>query len=201
MNYTQQDILNACKYYKGESDNPYDNRKPEEEDMSLLWFWEEMWSRHCHEKDCGRRFYDMWAKQAEGYRTEFGLTVKPEYRDNPYFRLMMNPQVPLLRRALIEYVCQMRGKWFPYDDPTEIISYYEDKNEYKISFARKPRKCPLCGAPVYKILYGEPAMSESDYFKKYGEHVIFGGCCITENDPMWACSACKTKFWKNGRKE
>lgn len=60
----------------------------------------------------------------------------------------------------------------------------------------KPDKCPKCGAPVYQILYGEPMMSEEDYFKTYHEHVIYGGCCISENDPEWACSKCGTEIYQ-----
>lgn len=29
----------------------------------------------------------------------------------------------------------------------------------------KPDKCPKCGAPVYRIEYGFPTMSEEEYFK------------------------------------
>ncbi len=66
----------------------------------------------------------------------------------------------------------------------------------RISSINKPDKCPRCGAPVYKILYGEPAMSEEDYFKTYGEHVIFGGCIISGDDPTWACSQCGQEFYQ-----
>lgn len=39
----------------------------------------------------------------------------------------------------------------------------------------KPDKCPKCGAPVYRILYGMPVMSEEEYFNTYNEYVIYGG--------------------------
>ena len=48
----------------------------------------------------------------------------------------------------------------------------------------KPDKCPKCGAPVYRIQYGFPTMSEEEYFNTYHEHVIYGGCCISEDDPV-----------------
>ena len=54
----------------------------------------------------------------------------------------------------------------------------------------KPDKCPKCGAPVYRIQYGMPTMSEEEYFNTYHEHVIYGGCCISEDDPEWQCSKC-----------
>lgn len=59
----------------------------------------------------------------------------------------------------------------------------------------KPKKCPKCGAPVYQILYGLPAMSEEDYFKTYHKHVIYGGCCVSEDDPEWACSNCGAEIY------
>ena len=59
----------------------------------------------------------------------------------------------------------------------------------------KPDKCPKCGAPVYRIQYGLPAMSEEEYFETYHEHVIFGGCCISEDDPEWACSKCGAEIF------
>lgn len=59
----------------------------------------------------------------------------------------------------------------------------------------KPDKCPKCGAPVYEILYGLPAMSEEEYLEKYHEHVIYGGCCVSEDNPKWACSKCGVKIY------
>ena len=57
--------------------------------------------------------------------------------------------------------------------------------------------CPVCGKPLYKVLYGEPSMTEEEYFKTYGEHVVYGGCCISDNAPTLMCSGCKRKFNPN----
>ena len=59
----------------------------------------------------------------------------------------------------------------------------------------KPDKCPKCGAPVYRIQYGMPMMSEEEYFNTYHEHVIYGGCCISEDDPEWQCSECGAEIY------
>ena len=68
-----------------------------------------------------------------------------------------------------------------------IISNMKKRYESK----EMPEKRPKCGAPVYRIMYGLPAMSEDDYFKKYHEHVIYGGCCVSEDVPervlVYAC--------------
>lgn len=60
----------------------------------------------------------------------------------------------------------------------------------------KPDICPKCGAPVYRIFYGMPMMSEEEYFNTYHEHVIYGGCCVSEDDPEWACSKCGIKIYR-----
>lgn len=62
--------------------------------------------------------------------------------------------------------------------------------------SRKPRKCPRCGGEVCEILYGKPMCSEEEYFERYGKRVIFGGCCITGDDPEWACLDCQQEFKK-----
>ena len=65
------------------------------------------------------------------------------------------------------------------------------RNESKM----KPNQCPKCGAPVYRILYGMPIMSEEEYFNTYHEHVIYGGCEITEDNPKWVCSKCGAEIY------
>lgn len=68
------------------------------------------------------------------------------------------------------------------------------KKDKSITLEEKPEVCPKCGAPVCPILYGEPSMSEEDYFKTYGERVIYGGCCISNCSPKWVCSQCGQKI-------
>ncbi len=65
----------------------------------------------------------------------------------------------------------------------------------KYESIEKPNKCPKCGAPVYQILYGLPVMSEEEYFKTYHEHVIYGGCCVSEVYPEWQCSKCGAEIY------
>ena len=38
-------------------------------------------------------------------------------------------------------------------------------------------------------------MSEEEYFETYHEHVIYGGCCISEDDPEWQCSKCGAEIF------
>ena len=64
-----------------------------------------------------------------------------------------------------------------------------------IKVTRKPRKCQKCGkTTVVKILYGEPT-EEAWELPEQGKLVLCG-CCITEKSPLWACSNCKTEYFK-----
>jgi hypothetical protein len=61
----------------------------------------------------------------------------------------------------------------------------------------KPTCCPKCGGEVYELLWGEPMMSEDDYFHLYGKHVIYAGCCIAFGKvPKWQCSKCGERFYE-----
>ncbi|GAB5431027.1 MAG: hypothetical protein EpisKO_03970 [Epibacterium sp.] len=67
------------------------------------------------------------------------------------------------------------------------------------SYARKPRKCPNCGAtPVANILYGMPSISPKLIEKEERGEVMFGGCVIEEDGSQahWACSKCGAEFYK-----
>lgn len=65
-----------------------------------------------------------------------------------------------------------------------------------IVVTRKPVRCRKCKNPVYKILYGEPMCCEAEYYESFGEHVIFGGCCITNDAPEWQCAHCGQQYKK-----
>ncbi len=61
----------------------------------------------------------------------------------------------------------------------------------------KPKKCPHCGSKkVAKILYGLPAFSkELEKELKEGKTVL-GGCVVTDCDPTWQCTDCKTRIYQ-----
>ena len=67
-----------------------------------------------------------------------------------------------------------------------------------LKVTHKPRKCARCGSEVYKILYGMPCFPEDEYFRRYGEHVIYGGCKISAKSPQWECSECEQQYQKIG---
>ena len=63
-----------------------------------------------------------------------------------------------------------------------------------IEVESNPGKCPKCGGKVVPILYGEPnELAEQEFLKG---NIVFGGCCIEENDPDWECLGCEQQFRK-----
>jgi hypothetical protein len=68
-----------------------------------------------------------------------------------------------------------------------------DRTRYRAE--RKPRKCPACGsADVVPILYGMPT---AEGFKDAEAGLIaLGGCCISNDDPSWACRTCNTDIYR-----
>ncbi len=55
--------------------------------------------------------------------------------------------------------------------------------------------CPNCNSiNNCKIFYGYPGDME-EYLKLVAEKKIYpGGCCITNNDPMWHCNDCESNW-------
>ncbi len=62
---------------------------------------------------------------------------------------------------------------------------------------REKTKCPECGAvAVVPIAYGHPVVETFEAADR-GE-VMLGGCCVTDHDPQWGCTACKARFFSEG---
>ncbi|HLA09031.1 MAG TPA: hypothetical protein VJ023_00325 [Pyrinomonadaceae bacterium] len=65
-----------------------------------------------------------------------------------------------------------------------------------IKVNRKPRTCLECGSKrVAVILYGLPNFSDDELMRKeeLGK-IVFGGCVITGEDPLWQCVDCRQKY-------
>ena len=68
----------------------------------------------------------------------------------------------------------------------------------RIELSRKPRKCPECGSgPVARIMYGMPAFSEELERELREGKISLGGCCVSDDDPDWECTACGRRMHRN----
>ena len=59
------------------------------------------------------------------------------------------------------------------------------------------KKCLVCKEPMARWFYGEPnyeALKEDLIHKK----IILGGCCISNQSPIWACQSCCISYKKDG---
>ncbi|NLV66197.1 MAG: hypothetical protein GXY14_00845 [Spirochaetes bacterium] len=66
-----------------------------------------------------------------------------------------------------------------------------------IRVAKKPGKCPVCGSVrIANYIYGIPEFTtELDRHVDDGRFIL-GGCCITDDDPLYRCTGCKTDFYR-----
>lgn len=70
-------------------------------------------------------------------------------------------------------------------------------NMPRIESARKPSKCPACGhRPLAKILYGLPIFSPELEQDLAAGKTALGGCCISEFNPDWKCTACGCEIYR-----
>jgi hypothetical protein len=175
MKQTRKSLIARCHYYKGESkeDNPYEGT-----DCEMLWYYESCW-------------VDFSLNSPDSL-----IGLVKEYKYDRLDKILKRDGVPMSLKALLynRYTHWSMGspagfrKWYFTD---YLKTTFED-----IVRSRKPRKCPLCGGEVVEIMYGEPMMSEEDYFKTYHKHVVYGGCCISEDSPQWQCRICEAEMYK-----
>jgi ADP-ribosyl-[dinitrogen reductase] hydrolase len=63
----------------------------------------------------------------------------------------------------------------------------------------KPRKCPACGSSrVASILWGMPAYSDKLQEDMDAGRIVLGGCCVTDDDPVWKCADCEAEIHRSG---
>ena len=73
------------------------------------------------------------------------------------------------------------------------------RKRMRYEYKRKPRKCPMCGSVrIASILYGYPAFSEELQKDMDEGRVVLGGCCVTDDDPVWECVDCSTEIFRKG---
>jgi hypothetical protein len=60
---------------------------------------------------------------------------------------------------------------------------------------RKPKTCSECGSKrIAKILYGYPSFSDKELRDAELGKVVFGGCVVTGDEPVWECADCGKSF-------
>src|SRR5688572_2925018 len=63
-----------------------------------------------------------------------------------------------------------------------------------IPVAERP-SCPLCGSNnAAQIEYGLRPSNPEYFFEEDFQPRVFGGCCVTGDDPMWRCRACGNSY-------
>tara|TARA_B100000315_G_C14545429_1_gene572995 strand:- start:1536 stop:1751 length:216 start_codon:yes stop_codon:yes gene_type:complete len=62
---------------------------------------------------------------------------------------------------------------------------------------RKPKKCSKCGSTkIANILYGLPDGSDEFMEDLKEGRIVLGGCCVTDDDPVWECVNCEVKIYR-----
>ena len=71
------------------------------------------------------------------------------------------------------------------------------KEIQRIRVSQRPTQCPICGSDkIASYLWGMPAYSKKLETEMNQGKVILGGCCVSNDDPFWACNDCKTNFYR-----
>ena len=56
-------------------------------------------------------------------------------------------------------------------------------------------ECPKCGGTdIAMILWGLSQMSKDLEKKVNDKKIVFGGCCVSENDPRLECNDCGWRY-------
>ncbi len=80
----------------------------------------------------------------------------------------------------------------------ENLNKYPNRmNKVRQFVPKKPTVCPVCQSKnIAQYLYGMPAYSDRLKKEINEGKTILGGCCISDQDPAFACMECKTDFYK-----
>lgn len=94
----QEELLKFCRYYKGESQNPYGQDSIE----GLFWFVERMYVDNTIRS---KEFRVAWIHEAENY-----IVAHPDLCN-----VLTDNSVSIETKAIILYIETMLGKWKPYE--------------------------------------------------------------------------------------
>ncbi len=67
--------------------------------------------------------------------------------------------------------------------------------DFVIRYGAAMNKCPKCGSmKIAPILYGMPVFDEEMERKLKNQEIYLGGCCVSDNDPLYHCFECGKDF-------
>ena len=79
---------------------------------------------------------------------------------------------------------------------TRMSEIFQKNDSKLIRLNSKPNYCPVCGSSkIGTYLWGEPAMSKRLESEIKEGKIIIAGCCISDDDPLYACLDCNIDFY------
>jgi hypothetical protein len=129
------------------------------------------------------------------------LTKAGKYGDNIEIKIegRIYQVIPLVHPRQAGHLGFSSVEWSEYHRKWVIENlrkYPYRLNKVRQIVSKKPAVCPVCQSKnIAQYLYGMPAYS--DKLKKELDEgkTILGGCCISDQDPSFACHECKTDFY------
>jgi len=65
----------------------------------------------------------------------------------------------------------------------------------RYEYAQKPKRCPVCkGSRIAEILWGLPNETPKLKADVKAGRIVFGGCIVSDDDPVWKCVSCNAQF-------
>ena len=130
------------------------------------------------------------------------LTNSRKYGDNVEIKIegRIYQVIPLVHPRQAGNLGFSSKNWSAYHNNwvIENLRKYPNRLNKVMQFvSKKPSVCPVCRSKkIAEYMYGMPAYSEKLKKELDEGKIILGGCCITDQDPSFACQECKTDFYK-----
>jgi hypothetical protein len=140
-------------------------------------------------------FYSKYTKLSDF------LTKSRKYGDNVEIKIegRIYQVIPLVHPRQAGQLGFSSKVWSEYHNKwvTENLHKYPNRlNKVRQFVSKKPSVCPVCQSKsIAQYLYGMPAYSEKLKKELDEGKTILGGCCISDQDPSFACQKCKTDFY------
>lgn len=104
----REELLQFCRYYKGEEDNPYENG----DYKGFYWQVESMYVENALQDD---KWHSEWKKQAKHYKN---VATKNGLRN-----LMTDDSCSIDTKAIAAYLDVIHEKWMSMDESDIVLKY------------------------------------------------------------------------------